>query len=83
MEVGPRVDQEKAAGKCLAWSPQPILGSNQVLMVQAQRDTVSKGALQRENTKKEEKGQKIPMSKGHPHRTVQHDTGRPNRPTIH
>ena len=48
MEAGPRCGQEEAAGKRLAWSPQPILGGNQVLMVQAQRDTVSKRAQQRE-----------------------------------
>ena len=44
MEASPRYGEEKAAGKRLAWSPQPILGGNQVLMVQAQRDAVSKGA---------------------------------------
>ena len=59
METGPRCGQEKAAGKRLAWSPQPILGGNQVLMVHAQRDAVSKGAQQRENPEKEEKGPKI------------------------
>ena len=59
MEAGPRCGQEEAAGKCLAWSPQPILGGNQVLVVQAQRDAVSKGAQQRENPEKEEKGPKI------------------------
>ena len=59
MESGSRCGKEKAAGKRLAWSPQPILGGNQVLMVQAQRDAMSKGALQRENREKEEKGQKI------------------------
>ena len=41
MEAGPRCGQEKAAGKRLAWSPQPIRGGNQVLVVQAQRDAVS------------------------------------------
>ena len=59
MEAGPRCGQEEAAGKRLAWSPQPILGGNQVLVVQAQRDTVSKGAQQGENPEKEEKGPKI------------------------
>ena len=59
MEVGPRCDQEEAAGRRLAWSPQPILGGNQVLVVQAQRDAVSKGAQQRENPENEEKGPKI------------------------
>ena len=63
MEAGPRCGQEEAAGKRLAWSPQPILGSNQVLVVQAQRDTVSKGAQQRENREKEEKGQKYQEKK--------------------
>ena len=56
MEAGPRCGKEEAAGKCLDWSPQPILGGNQVLMVQTQRDAVSKGAQQREN---QEKGQKV------------------------
>ena len=60
MEVGSRCGKEKVAGKRLAWSPQPILGGNQVLVVQAQRDSVDKGALQRENEEKKEKGQKIP-----------------------
>ena len=44
MEAGSRCSKEEAAGKRLAWSPQPILGGNQVLMVQTQRDAVSKGA---------------------------------------
>ena len=68
MEAGPRCSgKEEAAGKRLAWSPQPILGGNQVLRVQAQRDAVSKGAQQRENQEKEEKGQKIPgKEKIHP-----------------
>ena len=55
MEAGPRCGEEEAAGKRLAWSPQPILGGNQVLMVQAQRDAVSKGAQQRENPRKRRK----------------------------
>ena len=59
MEAGPRCGQEEAVEKRLAWSPQPILGGNQVLVVQAQRDAVSKGAQQRENPEKEEKGPKI------------------------
>ena len=33
VETGPRVDQEKAIGKRLAWSPQPILGGHQVHVV--------------------------------------------------
>ena len=59
MEAGPCVDQEKAAGKCLAWFPQSILGGNQVLMVQAQREAEEKGALQRGNGEKEEKRQEM------------------------
>ena len=56
MEAGPRCGQKEAAGKRLAWSPQPIRGGNQVLVVQAQRAAVSKGAQQGENP---EKGPKI------------------------
>ena len=58
MEAGPCVDQEEAAGKRFAWSPQPILGGNLVLMVQAQRDSMEQGALQRETEKKKQKGKK-------------------------
>ena len=67
MEIGPRCGKEEATRKRLAWSPQPILGGNQVLMLQTQRDSVEQGALQRENREKEEKGQKIPgKEKTHP-----------------
>ena len=45
MEASPRCGKEEAAGKRLAWSPQPILGGNQVLMVQAKRDSMEQGAL--------------------------------------
>ena len=90
MEAGPRSGEEKAAGKRLAWSPQPILGGSQVLMVQAQRDAVSKGAHQGENPKNEEKGRKIrDKEKIHPNsQTVSQpgsvgpsvsDAGRPER----
>ena len=58
METGPRCGQEEAAGKCLAWSPQPILGGNQVLVVQAQRDAVRKGLNKEKTQKKKKKGKK-------------------------
>ena len=58
MEAGSRVDQEKAEGRRLAGSPQHILGVTKVHVVQAQREKVEKGALQREKGENQEKGQK-------------------------
>ena len=58
MEASPRCGEEEAKGKRLAWSPQPILGGNQVLMVQTHRESVEQGALQRENEEKKKKGSK-------------------------
>ena len=49
MEIGSPIDQEETTRKRLAWSPQPILRSNRVDIVQAQREDMEKGALQREN----------------------------------
>ena len=42
METGPCVDEEEAAGKRLAWSPQPIMSGHQVAAVQSQRDISEK-----------------------------------------
>ena len=58
MEIGSRVNQKEAAGKRLVWSPQPILGGKQVHVVQAQKENVEKGALQRENGENKENVQK-------------------------
>ena len=38
MEIGPCIDEEEAAGKRLAWSPQPMMSGHQVAVVQSQRD---------------------------------------------
>ena len=58
MEAGGRVDQEKAAGKRLAWTPQPILGGRQVLVRQAQDDCREYRATQGK-IEKEEKEQEM------------------------
>ena len=67
MEIGPCVNEEEAARKRLAWSPQPMMSGHQVAAVQSQRDITEKsvknpekGLLHRENAEKEEKAQRKP-----------------------
>ena len=67
METGPCFGEEKAAGKRLAWPPQPMMSSHQVAAVQSQRDISEKSIknpekelIHRENGEKEEKAQRKP-----------------------